>query len=414
MAGRVSCIYHPEGDDWIAIRKHLVDLFGGDVCLAALVSLFEFWTNGELTSFAKNREEGIPWVQVEMPVIEQWMMGLYGLRTIQDRLATLDQCGILKSTSSSGRSKKSYLLNIEYLNSLIRGQVKPPDILTGKIAGQISDQQNCRSMDSLTGKTDVKIAGQTDCYIGIEEFKKEEEEIIPPTPSLKNSKTDLSTRERTYFEPEEESSDWSQRQQNRSREYRKGKQQQSKEAKREQRRAENLAIHDRMEALRSGRPQDTPTTVPPAQVPSASPASPVLQSGPSCIESWNASFPDSAIDPGIYSNGSMPWPLRDGSLQSQMSAVISKVRSMRERGAEVSFGDLLKAEKGGGYRWQAILAGSWDWLCKSKKPTETLGERKAREAHDKLEALKRARTQNAGIPGDDVPHAGIPDNRPGN
>lgn len=158
------------------IRNHYVKLFGGDVCLAGILAIFEHLTNIEMTRFAARGESGLPWVQISMAEIEGWMMGLYSRRTIQDKMAYLDELGVLKSSLPGGRTYKSYLLNIASLNAAIQEQKRAPSFVIGKIADHLLIGKNDVEIADQTGK----IADQTDCIksIGVKRDKEIEKETI--------------------------------------------------------------------------------------------------------------------------------------------------------------------------------------------------------------------------------------------
>src|SRR5262249_25132698 len=112
----------------------------------------------------------------------------------------------------------------------------------------------------------------------------------------------------------------------------------------------------------------------------------------------------------IYAGGIPPHTLRDGTLHAQIEKVCAKVRVLIDGGAVVNFGDLIRKEPSGGYRWQMILAGGLDWTVaparKKSKPKDDFIERKLKEREEAR--AKRAREAGGGLSAGPEPHAGLP------
>jgi hypothetical protein len=128
-----SCIRHKRGY-YLELRRDYVDLFEGDHCAALLMGFFEFATNGEIARLERTGDfAGEPWIRASMHSIVDETLGLYSIRSIQDRMDFLETVGILTVEEKSGRVRR-YLLNQKFVNhSLDIGARLDP----GKIAGVV-------------------------------------------------------------------------------------------------------------------------------------------------------------------------------------------------------------------------------------------------------------------------------------
>lgn len=117
-----SCIQHPKRHKFIIIRDHIRNLFNGDVCAAAVLSVFEYLTNGEL-----DRLEGagcLPdtfcaWVEISNRSLCDHMVGMFGKSAIIERLDRLVGWGILDRESPGEGLSNRYLLRFDRVNDLL-------------------------------------------------------------------------------------------------------------------------------------------------------------------------------------------------------------------------------------------------------------------------------------------------------
>jgi hypothetical protein len=379
MAGSESCIYHPERDQFLIIRRHYVEMFGGDVDLAALLALFEFWTNGELDQFAKRREQGIPWVTVAMPVIEHWMMNICGRRKIQDKLALLDKWGLLRSNTPGCQTSKSYLLNIDGLNQLVHSGVKVDESFIGNFAdgdaaitgsskeviGKSADQSQEVSKEVI-GKNDRAYAFSADQNDDVsllclkKEEKKEEEEhnspsLVPSEPENQSQNPDVPPAAgRPMLDGDET-------------------QESARPGKRSWKRPKPERPHgfsDRMRQLREGAHNQAADGVErlmtPSRVVTSAPETPIAPGASYAQEEtfpvrWNRLVPARPVDAGLLAPN--PKAYREQVFAQRFDEICQKASALIAAGADVQFGFLLSTDRGTEqYRWQQLLAGQLDWM----------------------------------------------------
>jgi hypothetical protein len=112
-------------------------MLGGDHCLSALLSIFEYLTNGALDVMEEAGAEGEPWVTVKMSELVATMDSLFSERSIRDRLEQLVASGILTRRRGDRGESNSYLLDYQRINDMIAdGSVV--EFFDGKIADDFS------------------------------------------------------------------------------------------------------------------------------------------------------------------------------------------------------------------------------------------------------------------------------------
>ncbi len=114
-----SCIPHQQ-TYYIEFRRDYVDMFDGDHCAAVLMGLFEFLTNGELTRFRMANESGEPWFKSTMPAICEETLGLYSIRSLQERIDFMEKCGLLTVSRKSMNAPACYLLRYAEVAEALR------------------------------------------------------------------------------------------------------------------------------------------------------------------------------------------------------------------------------------------------------------------------------------------------------
>lgn len=125
-AARTSCIRHPENSPFVIVRQHFVDICNGDHCGAAILAVFEFWTNcrrgsGEDDEIVRTREE-----------VEWAMTGLFSRTKISESLELLaSQAGLGFITKRHGTLGKtnSYTLNVDRIHAALYSRPKTTDSL---------------------------------------------------------------------------------------------------------------------------------------------------------------------------------------------------------------------------------------------------------------------------------------------
>lgn len=119
-----SCLVRPENHKFFMLRDELV-LVTGDHCAAALLALFEFWTNGRL---AESSDDPDLWVPRSTRRLEQDLFGLYHRRKIGRAIKDLVTKGFLKLTTKPGfRRTPHYQLQTCELNHAIERLPTAPE-----------------------------------------------------------------------------------------------------------------------------------------------------------------------------------------------------------------------------------------------------------------------------------------------
>lgn len=126
---RESCIQHRAKERMVIIRESYVELFDGDHCAAAVLAFLEFLTNGEMARMKMAEEEGEPWVKASMSRVVSEMMNHYSARSVQKSIDAMVGKGILGESQSRIGKIKSYLLDVDRVNDLLRRRC-----VIGKIA----------------------------------------------------------------------------------------------------------------------------------------------------------------------------------------------------------------------------------------------------------------------------------------
>jgi hypothetical protein len=167
MSVRTSCIEHPAENPMVIIRADFLAICEGDHCRAALLAVFEWWTNVKRgwsdQARATNdiaRSGGMPGVQDE----ETWiwktadelsaeMLGLYSERSIRPALKWLTGQGFIsvrRNPVFRWDATPQYMLNVEVVNAAIRNAPHPA----------ISDRQKRASASGKNGQIEDGKNGQ--------------------------------------------------------------------------------------------------------------------------------------------------------------------------------------------------------------------------------------------------------------
>jgi hypothetical protein len=101
------------------LRAPATSLFGGDHCLSALLSIFEYLTNGAMDALEEAGESGDPWVMVKTTELVATMDALFSERSTYDRLEKLVASGLLQRRKGGRGEVNSYLLDYHRVNRLI-------------------------------------------------------------------------------------------------------------------------------------------------------------------------------------------------------------------------------------------------------------------------------------------------------
>lgn len=115
---RSSCVVHPANDRFIQIRQSYMQLTDSDPIEAALLHLFEFWTNGKLEHISEGEE---PWIIGKTTEkIAQAMIGAFSTRSIKDKLQKLRDRGLLHTRQPVAHRKTlDYLLDVDALQQAL-------------------------------------------------------------------------------------------------------------------------------------------------------------------------------------------------------------------------------------------------------------------------------------------------------
>lgn len=178
---RESCITHSADDYFIVIRRSYVRLLDGDHCAAALLSLFEYFTNGEIQRLKLAEEDSEPWIRASFSRILNDLMDHYSERYVREALVLLKTHDLISEAQYGTGTVKRYLLNLDRLRTLkSSGAVL---IATGKKEGVSSTGKKEGVEGENPGKNTGKKEGVEGCYKEEElRTKKEEQETLTPSP----------------------------------------------------------------------------------------------------------------------------------------------------------------------------------------------------------------------------------------
>lgn len=390
-------VRRPKNTRFAILREELVLFLEWNHCAAHICHDLERKTSHALERMESTGEsEGLLWIEVSEECLYEDMIRLYSLKPIREALKNLEAHGVIVSAKERIGKAKRILYNYELVDSCVANGTtisQLPHVLdTGKIAddtGKIADvspvilRENYRCGDPFNNKVlRNSIEEEVLTHAPLSSFDEEEDA----------ESTDLYLLEKIH-----------------QKQIRETRKERRKAATREIKRMGGIDIRQRNADLaetarqRIAAQESAVTRAPtPSDRATVTPASPatVLNSTQQVVEIWNANFPDRAIDPAIYANGNSPAPLRDGTLLSQMPAVCSKVRFLIDNGAAVAFGDLVKPERGGGFRWQTILTGGLDWTAQPKPKTkqqakEAMLAEEIRKTDEQLARFAAERARNS-------------------
>lgn len=113
-----TAIKHPSGY-YLVIRKNVITMLDGDVCAAAIFAYLEFETTVEIGRHERAAQPIEPWLQISMPSLHEHTVGLYSIRSLQERLDWLIGIGFLKESQVFSGSVKRYLFNVKDINTAI-------------------------------------------------------------------------------------------------------------------------------------------------------------------------------------------------------------------------------------------------------------------------------------------------------
>lgn len=152
-----SCITHTPNQQLVIIREDYLAICEGDHCAAALLNIFEYWTNVKLANqeqvviendiaFAEGLEAtwdtGL-WIYKRVPDLKDELLGLFGESKISAGLAILHEHGfIIKRTNPRFKWDKTlqYMLVIEAVeNSLSKIQSRSRKNKASKALIQVSE-----------------------------------------------------------------------------------------------------------------------------------------------------------------------------------------------------------------------------------------------------------------------------------
>lgn len=132
---KTSCISHPPAQSIVVIREDYLRIADGNHCAAALLNIFEYWTNIK----AGQRDQAVIenqiaavggaspvddtlWIYKSIPALKAEMMGLFGDTKVSAALKLLEQKGFIESRNNPkyGWDRTlQYLLKIEVVQALI-------------------------------------------------------------------------------------------------------------------------------------------------------------------------------------------------------------------------------------------------------------------------------------------------------
>jgi hypothetical protein len=175
---KTTLIKHPESQYYLTLRRHIIEMFSGDHCAAALFSFFEFATNGELARMERSNQAGDPWITATMPSIFNDTVGLYSVRRLQERIAWMAKLGFVTEVCVPGKINR-YLFDIARANkAIVTTEVFQFD------PGQMSALKNFEKQPD-PGQTIGQTIGQMSDGGGVLDSKEEElrtEELNTPIP----------------------------------------------------------------------------------------------------------------------------------------------------------------------------------------------------------------------------------------
>lgn len=167
---RSSCIAHTPNQQLVIIRQDYLALCNGDHCAAALLNIFEYWTNVKLggvqqatianeiavSEGQEPTQDTELWIYKRIPDFHAELMGLFGEKKIGTGLQTLKDLGFIYTrTNPKHKWDKTtqYLLNIETLNCAI-GSGK--NAASKKSKRAIKGSQNAAAIPETTTETTTK------------------------------------------------------------------------------------------------------------------------------------------------------------------------------------------------------------------------------------------------------------------
>lgn len=191
-----SRIARRENERFIQIREDYLHLVNGDACAAAMLALFEFWTNGKAEHATTDDDEEV-WITGKTAQdISDRLLNLYNEKSVRERLKKLGDLGFIQTRSTvKHRKTLDYLLCESRLGQALqelwasKPTVKPAKPTGKNTAGRQKVKPNGKNTVNPTVKTPLeteKANGKNAVALYIRssflEEETQEESGNPPSP----------------------------------------------------------------------------------------------------------------------------------------------------------------------------------------------------------------------------------------
>ncbi len=181
---RDSCVLHPPGDYFVAVRKSYVTLLK-DHCAAALLSVFEYLTNGEIErSKAAKNDALVPWVTATLSYMTECLVDLYSENSVRKALKALVDGGFLEVSASPGEANL-YRLDYQKLNQ----ELTPTKFVTPPKTIGVPPQKDNHPPTKNDRGTPTKIEGLYKEEESDKNLRREEEDPSVSPQALSSEKT---------------------------------------------------------------------------------------------------------------------------------------------------------------------------------------------------------------------------------
>ena len=120
---RKSCIERGT-NRYAVILKDYMDLFYGDVGLAAILYVFECATNRKMRALKASVDTSQPWVEAPVNLICYRLLGISTAEKVMANIEILERLGILSVQRPGIGMKNLYLLHTEVIAEMIRSGKK--------------------------------------------------------------------------------------------------------------------------------------------------------------------------------------------------------------------------------------------------------------------------------------------------
>lgn len=173
-AVRESCIRHLAGNRYLKINQDFLDLCNGDHCAAAILAVFEFWTNCRRNNGEDDR------IQRSRDDVEAALLGLFSHTAISERLLLLSNGDGYLACEQAPPAKNTYILQVEILNLALNS----PKTASGKQLAENGDSpKTAGSLAENGGLNSPKTAGLKEEELKPSEEPVEEQQEPPAAPS---------------------------------------------------------------------------------------------------------------------------------------------------------------------------------------------------------------------------------------